>query len=691
MMADVSSLDYVNNWRSTRASKKGDMTVTCRLAAILTIDVAGYSHLLGANEKGDLILAATRRLADEVGYSGLIRAGAEGMFERLNAHRRQLVDPKIAEHHGRILKTTGDRTLVEFPGPVEAVRCAVEMQRAMAERNADTVADKRITFCVGVDLGNLSADGDPIDRDRVAAAVSLEALAEPGGICISHTVHDLIRDKLPYTFKDIGEQRGKNMAMPVRAYAMSADAVASISEVTAKPEPVLAPRRFSTRSAVIAASVAATIGVCTAAWWAWLGGSSSTAPTQQLVAAGPQISPENATAVDTSAADKGAQAPPRPTLSIVVLPFANLSGDPDQEYFADGITEDLIADVSRFPGSFVVARNTAFTYKGQPVDARQVGHDLGVRYVIEGGVQRAGEQVRLNAQLIDTETGARPWAEQIDTDRINFADAQNGLIGHLARTLDPQLVPISAAQIALKTVDPDARELIMRGRGWSSRPYSAATWQEAQRAFERALEIDSRSVEARVGLAGVLGGKLADGWSSSRQQDPARAEQLLREALERDANRSTALCDGGAPSDAEPTDRSAERVRDGDQAQSQRHARVLPAWPNADVPRPPGGWNSRYRASDPARSAGSEYAYPVLGAGRLSSSSRPGGSGDRVSRKSTRREFSTLVSSPVRRWGVWPAGRCRAGKGRSGRVDHTKTRDQLGGSNARLQRLDHQS
>ena len=410
----------------------------------------------------------------------------------------------------------------------------------MVERNADTVADKRITFCVGLDLGNLSADGDPIDSDRVGAAVSLEALAEPGGICISRTVHDLIRDKLPYKFKDIGEQRGKNIAMPVRAYAMSAGAVASISEVTAKPEPVLAPRRFSPRSAVIAASVAATIGVWTAAWWAWLGGSSSTAPTQLLVAAGPQTSPEIATAADTSAVDKGAQAPPRPTLSIVVLPFANLSGDPDQEYFADGITEDLIADVSRFPGSFVVARNTAFTYKGQPVDARQVGHDLGVRYVLEGGVQRAGEQVRLNAQLIDTETEARPWAEQIDTNRTNFADAQNGLIGHLARTLDPQLVPISAAQIAPKTVDPDARELIMRGRGWSSRPYSAATWQEAQRAFERALEIDSRSVEARVGLAEVLGGKLADGWSSSRQQDPARAEQLLREALERDANRSTA-------------------------------------------------------------------------------------------------------------------------------------------------------
>jgi TolB-like protein/class 3 adenylate cyclase/tetratricopeptide (TPR) repeat protein len=516
------------------------MTLTRRLATILTINVAGYSHLLGGNEKGALILTATRRLADEVGYSGLIRAGEEGMFERLNAHRRQLVDPKIAEHHGRILKTTGDRMLVEFAGPVEAVRCAVEIQRVMAERNADTVADKRITFCVGLDLGNLSADGDPIDSDRVGAAVSLEALAEPGGICISRTVHDLIRDKLPYKFKDIGEQRGKNIAMPVRAYAMSAGAVASISEVTAKPEPVLAPRRFSPRSAVIAASVAATIGVWTAAWWAWLGGSSSTAPTQLLVAAGPQISPEIATAADTSAVDKGAQAPPRPTLSIVVLPFANLSGDPDQEYFVDGITEDLIADVSRFPGSFVVARNTAFTYKGQPVDARQVGHDLGVRYVLEGGVQRAGEQVRLNAQLIDTETEARPWAEQIDTNRTNFADAQNGLIGHLARTLDPQLVPISAAQIAPKTVDPDARELIMRGRGWSSRPYSAATWQEAQRAFERALEIDSRSVEARVGLAEVLGGKLADGWSSSRQQDPARAEQLLREALERDANRSTA-------------------------------------------------------------------------------------------------------------------------------------------------------
>jgi class 3 adenylate cyclase len=219
-------------------------------AAILIVDVVGYSHLMGAGDEGSLILAATRRLAaDKAGYSGLIRAGEEGMFERLTAHRLELVDPKIKEHHGRILKTTGEGMFVEFARPVEAVRCAVEMQRAMIERNTDTAAEKRLTFRVGIDLGNISTDRDVMHSTCVGTVARLEALAEPGGICISHAVRDLISDELPYDFEYIGERTLKDVTAPVRAYAMSADAVASTLDVTERPQPASAGRRISLRSA----------------------------------------------------------------------------------------------------------------------------------------------------------------------------------------------------------------------------------------------------------------------------------------------------------------------------------------------------------------------------------------------------------------------------------------------------------
>jgi class 3 adenylate cyclase len=221
-----------------------------KLAAILIADVVGYSHLMGAGDEGSLILAFTRRLAaDKAGYSGLIRAGEEGMLERLTAHLLELVYPKIKEHHGRILKTTGDGMFVEFARPVEAVRCAVEMQRAMIERNADTAAEKRLTFRVGIDLGNISTDRDVMHSTRVGTVARLEALAEPGGICISHAVRDLISDKLPYDFEDIGERTLKDVTAPVRACAMSADAVASTLDVAERPQPASAGRRISLRSA----------------------------------------------------------------------------------------------------------------------------------------------------------------------------------------------------------------------------------------------------------------------------------------------------------------------------------------------------------------------------------------------------------------------------------------------------------
>lgn len=244
-----------------------------------------------------------------------------------------------------------------------------------------------------------------------------------------------------------------------------------------------------------------------------------------------------------SAGEAGNYATPAtaPRLSIVVIPFSNLSNDPEQEYFADGITEDLTTDLSRISGSFVIARNTAFAYKGRPVDAKQIGRELGVRYVLEGSVRRTGDQVRVNVQLIDAESGAHLWADRFDTDRANLAEAQNEITGRLARTLNLELVAAADRRIEQeRAVNADARDVIMRGWALYYRPPSPASRQEAQRVFEQALALDAQSVDARIGLATIIVDDLVFGWSGSPQQDQVRAAQLLLQALERDQNRSTA-------------------------------------------------------------------------------------------------------------------------------------------------------
>jgi len=523
------------------------MTTTCRLATIFNADVVSYSHLMGADEQSTLILAAMHRLAaDGSGYSGLITAGKEGMLERFKAHRREVVDPKIVEHGGRILKTGSEGMLVEFAGPVEAVRCAVEMQQSMAERNSSTAADQRITFRIGLTLGHVTED------QAVNISARLRALAEPGGVCISHAVRELIRGKLPYAFRDVGEHSVKEMAVPVRAYAMATDAVASAPHVTAQTLLASGRRWLTPRNAAIAASIAATAGIWTTAWWSWRGGNSSMAPIQALVAANPPAAPVVGNADDkqirTPPASEQARAPstmveqaqspppaPSPASakapsvppSIVVLPFANLSNDPDQEYFADAITDDLTRDLSRIPDSFVIARNTAFTFKGKSVDAEQVGRELGVRHVLQGSVLRVGEQIRIDARLIDVEEGTQLWADQFEANRTTLAEARNEVTSRIARTFGVEL-----DKRAITPVDPNVRDFIMRGWAWYHRPYSAATWEEARRDFERALELDPGSVDGRIGLAMILSGKLAEGWTPSLQQDVSRADQLLGEALE---------------------------------------------------------------------------------------------------------------------------------------------------------------
>jgi adenylate cyclase len=256
-------------------------------------------------------------------------------------------------------------------------------------------------------------------------------------------------------------------------------------------------------------------------------GNSPTVSAQAPAAANPQIPP--------------AVAAPAPPLSIVVLPFANLSSDPDQEYFVDGITDDLTTDLSRISDSFVIARHTAFTYKGKPVDVKQIGRELGVRYVLEGSVRRIDDQVRVTVQLIDAQTGAHVWADRFDFDRTNLAEAQDAITGRLARTLYCELVADIGRRIEQeRSVDPDARDFVMRGWAWFYRPRSVAGLQEAQRLFEQAYEIDPGSVDAKIGIARILVSRVANSLSASYEQDAARAEQLLLQALERDTNSSVA-------------------------------------------------------------------------------------------------------------------------------------------------------
>src|SRR5262249_3325264 len=348
-----------------------------RLAAILAADVAGYSRLMGADE--------------------------EGTLARLKALRREVADPKVKEHHGRIVKTTGDGLLLEFASVVDAVRCAVEVQREMAERNADVPPDRRLELRMGINLGDIIKDGRDIYGDGVNVAARLEALAEPGGICISRMVRDQIRDKLAYPFEDRGEQSVKNIARPVRVYALRPEAVADLATTSVSPAPPI-----SQPSSV-------------------------------------------------------------PRLSIVGLPFANLSNASEQQYFADGIPEDPTADLSRIADSFVISRNTAFTYRNKPIGTKQIGHDLGVRYVLEGSVRRSGNQVRVNTQLIDAESDAHLWAERFDSDTSDLFALQDEITSRIAVTLNLELVRVEAGRT---TEHRDALDYILRGRAASNKPPS---------------------------------------------------------------------------------------------------------------------------------------------------------------------------------------------------------------------------
>ena len=488
-------------------------------------------------------MAATRRLttifaADVAGYSRLIGLDEEGTIERLKAHRRALIDPKIREFQGHIVKTAGDGLLAEFASVVDAVRCAAEVQRGMLDRDTEIGADQRIRFRIGINLGDVIAEDGDILGDGVNIAARLEALAEPGGICVSRTVHDQIRDRLPYKLDDIGEQSVHNIARPVRAYALGA---AVIAQLPAPSPPAAAPAPRRRRLAVIAALPAAA-AIAVLAWWLW--------PVARTVPSAP-------VAGTTAPIDAlGSLPAATPRLSIVVLPFANLSDDPAQEYLADGITEDLTTDLSRIEDSFVIARNTAFTYKNKPVEVKQVGRQLGVRYILEGSVRRLGNQVRINVQLVDAATGAHLWAERFDRDAQELLGLETEITGRIARSVRSKMVTAEAGRT---TDHPDALDYILRGRAALTKPVSLATSDEAIGAFERALVLDPGAVRAQIGLASALISRVLDEFSTAPLTDLQRAEGQLHRALAASPNsawlhyvkgqlaRARGRCDEAAP------------------------------------------------------------------------------------------------------------------------------------------------
>jgi adenylate cyclase len=433
------------------------MTETRKLAAILVSDVAGYSRLAGADE--DRTLARLRTL------------------------RSDLIDPIISVHRGRIVKRTGDGSIIEFRSVVDAVRCAIEVQTGMVERNAGVPPEKRIEFRVGVHVGDVveESDGD-LMGDGVNIAARLEGICQPGAICLSEQAYWQVKGRLDLKVSDLGPLQLKNIAEPVRVYALEvgqpAEAKPAPSPLTAaKPDkgtPTPRASQWSSRWPALAA-IAALLLLAAAGGWALLGGRLT----------------------------KPAQAA---HLSIVVLPFANLSGDPAQDYFADGITENLTTELSRIRDSFVIARNTAFTFKGKSIDAKEIGKELGVRYVLEGSVQRDQNRVRVNAQLIDAESGAHLWADRFEEDVADLFKLQDQVVARLASSLGYALTNAEAEKGARST-NSDTIDLTMRGwtliwRAAQQTPNERLErLSEARGLFDQALKIDENDPDALAGSA----------------------------------------------------------------------------------------------------------------------------------------------------------------------------------------------
>jgi adenylate cyclase len=471
------------------------MSETRKIAAILVSDIVGYGRLAGADE--DRILA------------------------RLRALRSDLIDPTIALHHGRVVKRTGDGSLIEFRSVVDAVRCAIEVQTGMVERNAGLPPERRIEFRVGIHLGDVveEADGD-LMGDGVNIAARLEGICEPGGICLSEDAYRQVKSRLELAVSDLGLRELKNIAEPVRVFSLEVGGPVQAKSVTeAKPYEKRPGQMMRSRLALMGAGIAALVLLVAAGAWYFLSAN--------------------------RAATIASNAPPplaATHLSIVVLPFANLSGDPSQDYLVDGITENLTTDLSRVHNSFVIARNTAFTFRSKNVNAKEIGKELGARYVLEGSVQRDRDLVRVNAQLIDTESGAHLWADRFEEAVVDLFKLQDRVVARLANSLGTKLV-LAEAEKGARSKDPDAIDLTMRGQALMLRAPEMPTKEQNDAAiasFEQALKIDPNEADALAGKALAYARSKQWGWTGSETDNGATILEPANRALELAPNTVTA-------------------------------------------------------------------------------------------------------------------------------------------------------
>ncbi len=440
--------------------------------------------------------------ADVVGYSRLMEADEEATVSTLSTYR-EIIEGLVASHHGRVFGSAGDSVIAEFASPVEAVRCAVEIQRELESHNVDLAEDRRMRLRIGVNLGDVIVEGDNLLGDGVNIAARLESLADPGGISLARSVFDQVKKKLHLGYEYLGEHEVKNIAEPVQVYRVLTEPGAAGKIIGETKRATQSWKRMA-----LAAVAFVLIGVAGAVTW---------------------LKPWEPREEPASVEDMAFPLPDRP--SLVVLPFSNMSDDPSQGYFADGMTEDLITDLSKISGLFVIARNSSFSYKGQQVKVRQVAEDLGVRYVLKGSVRRAGDQVRINVQLIDATTGGHLWAERYDGTLADIFVLQDRVTEKIVSALAVKLTfeDRKALKQSGRPLNLDAYEYVLRGRAKLAQANRQATI-EARKLFEKAIEADPKFARAYVNL-GLLHYHEWRYWGLDRDRNMARALELAREAI----------------------------------------------------------------------------------------------------------------------------------------------------------------
>jgi adenylate cyclase len=438
-------------------------------------------------------------VADVVGYSRLMELDEVGVFERLRVHRNELFEPEISKHQGRIFKLVGDGLLAEFASVVDAVECAVVLQKAMAERNSGLAENRRIDLRIGINLGDVIVEGEDRHGDGVNIAERLEQLAKPGGIAVSRTVVDHVKNKLALPFESIGTLRLKNIAEPVEVYRLATIGTVRSLGISARLV------RLVSRRVRLATTVGLLILIAGAGAASWYLYARERQPTHRL--------------------------------SIVVLPFSNLSNDPEQEYFADAVTNDLTSDLSLIEDSFVIAPNTARTYKGRNLAAKQIGRELNVRYILDGSLRRTENQIRINAQLIDTETEATVWSDRFDGDWTKSVQLEDEITGRLARRLDLELTNAESRRgQSERPNNPDADDLTMRAWSVINQPYSREQLEQARGLFEQALHIEPGLPKALVGLSLALAIEVNYRWTAAPAEALARADDAVSQVLSASPN-----------------------------------------------------------------------------------------------------------------------------------------------------------